>query len=122
MRTRRIIAERPAKIPKTWTIMNAPRPLMGHEMWTGDFISGVFYVGLNKEESSYDTKFDFNQSQDATILHYTTQQEVVDEMIDYYQARPKLWERLKDHDFNNPEIQEQLVEAWYNLEMNWREQ
>lgn len=122
MKTRRIIVERPVNIPNNWIIMNAPRPLLGHEEWRGDFVSGVFYVAMDPEEWDFVEMEDFNAGQDATILEYVTQQEVVDEMLAYYQARPKLWERLKDHDFTDPEIQKQLVETWYNLEMNWREQ
>lgn len=121
MRTRRIIKERPAKVPEDWIIMNAPRPLMGHKEWRGDFVSGVFYVALDSEERNYEAKFNFNQSQDAITLEYITQQDVVDEMVAYYQARPKLWERLKYHDFTNSDIQKELVATWYNLERNWRE-
>lgn len=121
MRTRRIIAERPANILNTWTIMNAPRPLKGRVEWTGDFVCGVFYAAISSKTKESDF-FEFNQSQDATILEYITQQKVVDEMIAYYQTRPKLWERLKDHDFTDPEIRKQLIATWYNLEMNWREQ
>lgn len=121
MRTRRIIAKRPAKVPNNWIIMGADRPLMGHEMWTGEFISGVFYGALNPEESNYKAKFNFNQSQDAIIVEYISQQDVVDEMIFYYEAHPSLWKRMRYHDFTNPDIQKELVATWYNLEFNWRE-
>lgn len=120
MRTRRIIAERPVDIPNDWVIMNAPRPLMGHKEWRGDFVCGVFYVAISPVLKE-DHCLEFNESQDATILEYVAQQDVVDEMLAYYQARPKLWERLKDNDFDDPDVQDQLVSTWYNLEKNWRE-
>ncbi len=109
MRTRRIIAERPANIPNDWVIMNASRPFMGHEMWTGDFVSGVFYAALNQKESNYEAKLNFNQSQDATILEYVSRQDVVDEMIAYYQDYPELWNRIKESDFINPDIRRGII-------------
>jgi hypothetical protein len=122
MKIRKIIAERPANIPNTWTIMNAPRPLWGTRAWQGDFISGIFYVALDPASVSYQDHYDYNQSQDATILEYVSQQDVVDEMIAYYKAQPKLWERLKYHDFTNSDIQKELVQTWFNLGKNWSEE
>ncbi len=99
--------------------MNAPRPLLGHKLWTGDFVSGIFYAVLDPTEMNYGAVLDFNIKQDATILEYVSRQEVVDEMIAYYQVRPKLGVRLKDYDFSDPDIQEQLIETWFNKKMYW---
>lgn len=121
MKTRRIIAERPVDIPNDWIIMGADRPLLGHKEWVGDVVSGVFYVALDPEEWDFIEKEDFNAGQDAITLEYITQQEVVDEMIFYYEAHPSLWKRMKYHDFTNSDIQKELVDTWYNLEFNWRE-
>jgi hypothetical protein len=101
--------------------MGADRPLLGHKEWTGDVVSGVFYVALDPEEWDFVEKEDFNAGQDATTLEYITQQEVVDEMIFYYEAHPSLWKRMRYHDFTNLDIQKELVATWYNLELNWRE-
>lgn len=42
--------EIPAKIcdliERGWTIYNAPRPLLGHETWQGDFRHGVFFAAV----------------------------------------------------------------------------
>lgn len=101
--------------------MNAPRPLWGNKHWQGDFVCGVFYVALDPASELHLDRLEHNHTQDATILEYITQQWVVDEMIAYYQAQPKLWHRLKDHDFNDPDTQKQLVDTWFNIELNWRE-
>ena len=119
MKIRKIIRERPALIPKNWKIMNAPRPLMGHKLWTSYFVSGVFHVALDPDKENYDEFLDFNVRQDATVLEYISRQDVVDDMVAYYQDRPKLRERLKDYDLSDIDVQDQLVETWFNLEMNW---
>jgi hypothetical protein len=31
-------------LPEGWLIVNAPRPLMGEETWTGPFRHGIFYA------------------------------------------------------------------------------
>ena len=32
------------ELPDGWTIVNAPRPLLGERTWTGQFRHGVFYA------------------------------------------------------------------------------
>lgn len=101
--------------------MNAPRPLMGHKEWRGDFVCGVFYVALDPTSELYVDRLEHNYRQDATILEYVTNWDVVGEMLAYYKAQPELFLRLKKQgfNFNDPDIQEQLIQTWYNLEMNW---
>ena len=119
MKIRKIIRERPTDIPKDWWIMNAPRPLWGNKQWTGEFLCGVYYVALDLDGELYQDRVEYNKSMDATILEFISRQEVVDEMLAYYQDRPKAWEKLKGYDFSDSNVQDQLIETWYNLEMNW---
>ena len=46
--------ERPADIPESWVIYNAPRPLLGHAHWQGPFRHGVFYAAVAPEGDSVD--------------------------------------------------------------------
>jgi len=38
--------KRPDSIPESWTIYNAPRPLLGHERWQAGFRHGIFYAAV----------------------------------------------------------------------------
>ena len=37
-----------------WTVYNAPRPIMGHKTWQGDFRHGVFYAAVAPEGDPVD--------------------------------------------------------------------
>jgi hypothetical protein len=36
-------------IKRGWTVYNAPRPLLGHDHWQGDFRHGVFFAAVAPE-------------------------------------------------------------------------
>ena len=58
-------------------IFNAPRPLAGHETWTGDFISGVFYAAVFPDGERADWMIDQNIRLDAKLLSYFDKQDVI---------------------------------------------
>jgi len=51
-------------------IFNAPRPLHGHETWTGKFISGIFYAAVYPDREGSETAIDENIRLDAKRLEY----------------------------------------------------
>src|SRR4051812_30130531 len=46
-----------ADIPAAWTIWNAPRPLLGHVSWQGEFHCGIFYAALDETEPTWTSGF-----------------------------------------------------------------
>lgn len=60
-------------------IFNAPRPLMGHGDWTGNFISGVFYAAVDPKGERADQMIDFNIRMDADLLTWFSKDDVIKE-------------------------------------------
>lgn len=120
MKTRKMLTD--IKTPEGHEVYNAPRPLSGHVEWTGDFISGVFYAALDPTQPDYETRLDYNQRMDAVRLEVVTPDQVVTEMVEYYtRERPKVWERLA-LDVTDSQTRRQLIETWFNLNLNWSEE
>ena len=53
-------------------IFNAPRPLMGHNEWQGDFRHGIFYVEVELGKDGAEFMVDYNQRMDAWIIYHLT--------------------------------------------------
>lgn len=60
-------------IPPDWIIYNAPRPIAGSMLWTGDCISGVFYAA--SPEDDFVSK-NINIGLDAHMLRWATDEDV----------------------------------------------
>jgi len=62
--------DRPA-FPGNWIICNAPRPIMGHHEWQGEFIHGVFYAVIAPDMEHAEDMMETNRKLDAWQLVYT---------------------------------------------------
>ena len=72
-----------AYLERGWTVYNAPRPLYGHETWTGDFRHGVLYAAVAPEGDPADEFGDApmfhkcNQDLDGHICQIVTEADVM---------------------------------------------
>lgn len=132
IKTRRIVNfPEPTKAPKGFEIYNAPRPLYGTIRdtgqpftWQGDFISGVFYAAIDPDDPDADGLRELNRAMDATRLVWVTQEQVIGEMVEYYNKRfsaDRVEKIFKENPLDAPETQEMLVDTWFNLGMNREE-
>ena len=53
-------------LEKGWTVYNAPRPLLGHELWQGEFRHGIFYAAVAPD--------DLDEFGDAPTFHKRNQE------------------------------------------------
>lgn len=66
-----------------YTVYNAPRPLLGHKTWQGDFRHGVFYAAVLPENSPADEFNDAptfhkrNKELDGHVCQIVTRQDVM---------------------------------------------
>jgi len=67
-----IIDSRPAIIPRDWKIINAPRPLWGNQTWRGEFRHGIFYAGLDPNDTNHEIDIKNADNLDAWELVYWT--------------------------------------------------
>lgn len=51
--------------PATWLVYNAPRPLVGHVTWQGEFRNGIFYAAVDPTRWGADVYDDANRADDA---------------------------------------------------------
>lgn len=79
------------KVPEGWIVYNAPRPLMGHEGWSGEFVHGIFYAAVNPESKDADFYNKHNQAVDGHIVKWVTKGDVLE------------WVRRKFEDYGIPE-------------------
>jgi hypothetical protein len=98
MKTRHFLGTRPP-VPEDWIICNAPRPLQGTRLWTGDFITGVLYAGIDPKDEFAAGHIEFNTRQDAKIIQYYTKDELVQVAL----------EHLKEYEIDPVELREWLV-------------
>lgn len=90
--------ERPTKVPASWPIFNAPRPIPGDENWQGDFRHGIYYsaVDPNREKEVVDYNLTTLKSLDAWLVRYYTTSQAIDWMRRYYKTNfPKSFENFK---------------------------
>lgn len=70
IKKRVVVGDRPATIPVGWIVCNAPRPIFGHVLWMGEFVTGRFYAAIDPEEPNADQLYALNCQNDATILGF----------------------------------------------------
>jgi hypothetical protein len=84
--TIQIVGERPSTLPAGWIVFNAARPLAGSlieadsdralasgmvpNVWTGVFISGVFYAAVDPADDDAQQWIDQNRNLDARVLKW----------------------------------------------------
>jgi len=66
------------KVPEGWIVYNAPRPLMGHEGWSGEFVHGIFYAAVNQEGEYADVYIKRNQELDGHIVKWVAKGDVLE--------------------------------------------
>ena len=66
------------KVPEGWIVYNAPRPLMGHEGWSGEFVHGIFYAAVNPAGEYADVYCKHNQEIDGHVVRWVTKSEVLE--------------------------------------------
>jgi len=92
------------KLPKSWEVWNAPRPLAGTmtahgpAIWQGDWKHGVFYAGIVPKDPDANAWRESNASLDGWLLSYITKKEVEAWADRYYGEEMSIdWrEMLKD--------------------------
>lgn len=72
-----VIGKRPDDVPEAWLIFNAPRPLLGHKEWQGEFEHGIFYVAVNPDEYGAAGFIERNRSSDGWLVKYWTKEEAI---------------------------------------------
>lgn len=83
----------------------------------GEFICGIFFAALNSTSQDYQQMLKHNIGQDAKVLEFITRNIVLEEITEHYrEVAPEMVFDLGDAD-----VQEQLIEAWYAQELNWKE-
>ncbi len=92
-----IIAERPKDIPKDWLIFNAPRPLLGHKEWQGDFRHGIFYAAIDPNNLETKIWIKKNYWLDGWIVKYITKEKAIQKIKKfYYKEYPKCHSTIED--------------------------
>jgi hypothetical protein len=64
--------------PPGWAIVNAPRPLLGEQEWTGHFRHGVFYAAAPKARDGY---LDSWAADDAWPVVFITNEDIEDRVL-----------------------------------------
>ena len=94
---RAFIGNKPADVPENATIYNAPRPLVGQTMWTGDFYAGVFYASVDPAHHLAEKWDARNVELDATVLVYFDENQAIDMVTNWYREKyDGEWDRVAD--------------------------
>jgi len=64
----RMVESMPVEVQDGWLVMNAPRPLLGNETMTGEFVTGRFYAAIDPADIMADKYVEENQNLDARLL------------------------------------------------------
>jgi hypothetical protein len=71
----RLTAEAPMNVAADWVVMNAPRPLAGHEtLEGGDFLSGRFYAAIDPKGDNAKGMIEQNRKLDARVVLVATRE------------------------------------------------
>jgi len=105
-----IIGERPHPIPENWFIFNAPRPLLGHEEWQGEFEHGIFYVAVDPDSYGAEGFIERNISLDGWLVEYWTKEKAIGAVKSYYLKKyPTEGEAINDMK------EKELMSCFYDL-------
>ena len=83
-----------SKFEDTSIICNAPRPLIGHDTWEGEFLQGIFYAKISTLEEDFNKYLDINDRLDSREVHYITE-ELCWKVLDVYCKRNGI--NLEEH-------------------------
>jgi hypothetical protein len=64
----RMVDSMPVDGPAGWVVMNAPRPLLGSQTMTGDFVTGRFYAVIAPDDLMAEKYIEENWKLDARML------------------------------------------------------
>ena len=64
----RLVEVMPVEVEEGWLVMNAPRPLLGTQTMTGDFVTGRFYAAIAPDDLLADKYVEENRKLDARLL------------------------------------------------------
>ena|GEM_PF-2688397 len=79
-----IVGTRPKDIPENWLIFNAPRPLLGHKEWTGDFYHGRFFVAVDPAGYIPEQWIKANCSLDGWLIKYISEEDAIQQAKNFY--------------------------------------
>lgn len=85
-----VIAERPKDVPPGWLILNAPRPLLGHREWQGEFVHGIFYVAIDPQDTLASTFLQKSHDLDGWLIRYYSEKDL---------GGPERWNQRDPHTF-----------------------
>ena len=92
-----IICERPKGIPENWLIFNAPRPLLGDEVWDGEFQHGIFYAAIDPDGYIPESWIKKNCELDGWLVEYISEEGAIQKAKDrYYTAYPNQEEAIEN--------------------------
>jgi hypothetical protein len=72
-----ILGDRPTEAPVGSLIFNAPRPIVGHEEWQGDFAHGRFYTAVDPKGDRADWMIEENRKMDAYVAEFRNKAETL---------------------------------------------
>lgn len=64
----RMVVVMPVEVSEGWVVMNAPRPLVGNETMSGDFLTGRFYAAIDPADYMADKFVEKNRELDARLV------------------------------------------------------
>lgn len=65
----RVFAAKTFDVPENWIVMNAPRPLLGHQTFSnGPFLSGRYYAAIDPCDSMASIYIEKNRQLDARVV------------------------------------------------------
>jgi len=99
-------------MPDSWLIFNAPRPLLGHQEWQGDFRHGVFYAAINPEDTGSYRMIKYNCEMDGWFCEFWSKSQAIEKIKDVYY---KLYPTKKANVDQMPE--KGLISAFYHHSM-----
>lgn len=95
MRAAVATAESQPEFPAGWLVMNAPRPILGHELKDGNFLDGRFYAAIDLSDSLAPLYIKENNNLKATVVVTATEREQALMAIDGNRHRLRYLENIE---------------------------